>query len=173
MPKKVRADPLTGCVDCIPVSGYFHEAHNLIGCVSVNPNEPIATFHKIGKDNGTAKAFVEFIQDMIVSKFLHHGEALIMDNAAIHTGGEASCAEKPLWETVVNDKPLNILALCPPTCSPELNPIELVFHILSMHLRDWRNHGSMQGVAVTHKTKEVFDSISCDIVLKCTIHCGC
>ena len=173
LPKKVRVDPLTGRIDFIPASSDFHKAYNLIACISTNPNKLTPTFYTIGKNNGSAEAFTDFIQEMIASKFILHGEVLIMDNTVIHTGGEASIVERMLWDTVIDDRPLNVLVLYLPTCSPELNPIELVFHILSKRLRDWRNHDNVQGSAVVHKTREVLDGLAYNIVLKCVIHCCC
>ena len=172
LPKRVRADPITGRVDCIPVSGDFREAYNLIGCISANPNKPCPVYHTIGKNNGTAEAFTDFVNEMIINGFLRHGEVVIIDNAAIHTCGEASIVEQMLWDTVIDGMPLNVLVLYLPTRSPELNPIELVFHILSVRLRDWRNYGDVNGSAVVQKTKEVLDNLEYDTVLKCAIHCG-
>jgi transposase len=37
--------------------------------------------------------------------------------------------EDMLWETIGDGHPLHILILYLPTCSPELNSIELVFHM--------------------------------------------
>jgi transposase len=52
-----------------------------------------------------------------------------MDNASIHTGQEADIAEDLLWEAS------QVLVVFLPTRSPELTPIELVFHILSRRIR--------------------------------------
>ena len=56
--------------------------------------------------------------------------------------------------------------------SSELNPVELVFHVLLTKLRDLWNHGNMQRLPLAHKTEEVFDNIDYDIVPKCVIHYG-
>ena len=65
------------------------------------------------------------------------GDVLIMDNAAIHSGSEARILEDVLWSTQVNGRAINILVVYLPTCLPELNPIELVFHILAHRLRSY------------------------------------
>jgi transposase len=60
---------------------------------------------------------------LIAKCFLLHDEFLIMDNAAIHSHGNARVIEDMLWETIVNGHPLHIIVIYLPTCSPELNPI--------------------------------------------------
>jgi hypothetical protein len=39
LPRKLCADPLTGYVDAIPVSGNFHDAHNIFPIVSASPTQ--------------------------------------------------------------------------------------------------------------------------------------
>jgi hypothetical protein len=47
----------------------------------------------IGRDNGNATSFVAFIEYMIGTRFFLHNKILVMDNAAIHTGGKAEIVE--------------------------------------------------------------------------------
>ena len=63
-----------------------------------------------------------------------HNDVIIKDNARVHTGGAAADLEDWLWDHEVDGRPLRILVLYLPTRSPELNPIELCFHILSLRL---------------------------------------
>jgi hypothetical protein len=70
------------------VSGNFREAYNLIACISGNPLKERPLVYNIGKDNGTAAAFVSFCEMMVVSGLLHHDEIVVLDNAAICTGGD-------------------------------------------------------------------------------------
>jgi hypothetical protein len=65
-----------------------------------------------------------------VSGWLCHDEIMVMDNAAIHTSGESGELEQCFWETIIDGRPLHILVIYLPTRSPELNPIERIFHIL-------------------------------------------
>jgi hypothetical protein len=60
-----------------------------------------------------------------------------MDNAAIHSQGNATVIEDMLWETIVDGCPLHILVIALPTRSPELNPIKLVFHILAFWIHSF------------------------------------
>jgi hypothetical protein len=45
--------------------------------------------YTIGKENGTSKAFVCFLTYLIAKCFLLHDELFIMDNATIHSHGNA------------------------------------------------------------------------------------
>ena len=63
--------------------------------------------------------------------YLVHDEIIIMDNAAIHLQKHAKDVQDFLWNCKVDDKPLCILIIWLPTRAPELNPIELIFHIFA------------------------------------------
>jgi transposase len=93
---------------------------------------------------------------------------LIMDNASIHTGGEAEIVEDMLWHA------MEVLVVYLPTRSPELNPIELIFHILARRLRSFR-YREMAGPcdkAVLDLTCQVLDDLPFDLVSRCIGHCG-
>jgi hypothetical protein len=61
IPPKGRADPLTGYVDYIPVTGNFRESYNIFAIISGNPRKPHPVQYRIDKENGTAETFVLFI----------------------------------------------------------------------------------------------------------------
>jgi hypothetical protein len=69
------------------VSGDFRETYNLIACINGNPLKAKPVVYTIGKENGTAAVFDSFCQMMVVSGWLRQDEIIVMDNAAIHTGG--------------------------------------------------------------------------------------
>ena len=96
-----------------------------------------------------------------------------MDNAAIHTGGVAEIVPDILWSTVIDGRPLHVLVLYLPTRSPELNPIELIFHILARRIRSfkYRCAGPIDS-AVLKKSTEVMDEMTYGLILRCYIHCG-
>jgi hypothetical protein len=94
VPKKLRSCPISGRMEFIPVSGDFRETYNLIACISGNPLKRKPIVYTMGKENGTAAAFVSFCQMMVVSGWLRHDEIIVMDNAAIHTGGESEALER-------------------------------------------------------------------------------
>ena len=115
IPKKVRRNPVFGYMPAIMVSGDFREAFNIFACITANPNKKTPIAYNIQKDNGSAISFVSFIKQMIYSGWLQHNEVLIMDNAAIHSGGEAEIVIGLLWDTIVNGSPLRILVVYLPT----------------------------------------------------------
>ncbi len=81
--------PLTGQRDFISVSGDFWQTYNRIACISGNPLKEQPAIYTIGKENGTAASFMVLCALMVDTGWLVHDEILIMDNAAVHTGGEA------------------------------------------------------------------------------------
>jgi hypothetical protein len=173
LPKKGRADPLTGYIDFIPVTGDFRQSYNIFAVISGNPTKPRPIEYRIDQENGSSSTFLLFITALIVSGFFKHEEILVMDNARIHTGGEASGVEALLWETPIDGRPLHVLVVYLPTRSPELNPIEFVFHILTARIRSfrYRTAGPCDEV-VKQKAKRVFDDMDYALILRIYIHCG-
>jgi hypothetical protein len=86
--KKFRKDPLTGKLPCIHVSGDFRKSYNIMAIIP-NPQKVHPMDYTIGKENGTSEAFVGFLTYLIAKRFLLHDEFLIMDNATIHSRGNA------------------------------------------------------------------------------------
>jgi hypothetical protein len=163
---RVRADPLTGRVRCIFVSGNFRQAYNLIGIIRASGAAP-AMHYSIGEDNGTAASFLAYIQHLLTIDWFQAGDVLIMDNAAIHTGAEATIVADLLW------REKSVLVVPLPTRSPELNPIELVFHILARRLRSYRyQQASVGNMSIPQQVARVVDDISPELVLKCAGKCG-
>ena len=122
---------------------------------------------------------MEFIVEMIACRFLHHSKVIVMDNAAIHSGGESTILEDILWNTVIDDKPLRIFLLPLPTRAPELNPIELIFHILARRVASFKytsglsgNGFWIQGNAVSTVAEKVLNDLSFDLIKRTVAHCG-
>ena len=90
--KKLLCCPLSGWMDFIAVSGDFREAYNLIACspISGNPLKERPLLYTIGKENGTAAAFIAFCEMMVVSGWLRHDEIIVMDNTAIQPSTQAA-----------------------------------------------------------------------------------
>jgi hypothetical protein len=78
-----------------------------------------------------AVVFISFCEMMVVSGWLRHDEIIIMDNAAIHTGGDLVELECFFWEMVVVGQLLHILVIYLPMRTPKLKPMELIIHIFS------------------------------------------
>jgi transposase len=172
-PTKVRRDPLDGKLPGIHVSGNFREAYNIMAIISPNPDKPHPIDYTIGEENGTSEAFVGFMTYLIAKRFLRHNEFVVMDNAAIHYQRNATVIEDMLWETIVDGRPLHILVIQLPTRSPELNPIELVFHILARRIRSFRYRTARPcDKAVLHRAAQVMDDMTYALILRCCAHCG-
>jgi transposase len=76
----------------------------------------------------------------------------------IHIHGNSRVIKDMLWETMIDGYPLHVLVIYLPTRSPELNPIELIFHILAIriHLYRYRTAGPCHN-AVLHKAAQVMN----------------
>jgi transposase len=169
----VRTDPLTGQVRCIKVSGNFRFAYNMIAIISPNPDKPSPVHYILGEDNGNAACFTAYIMQLIAMGWFAHGDVLILDNASIHTGRESAIVKDLLWETIVDGRPLNCLSVSLPTRSPELNSIELIFHVLSHRLHSYRYHvANPTQMTMPIQAARVMGDMSHELTLKCCGHCG-
>jgi transposase len=165
---KVRADPLTGYIPCLYVNGDFRDAFNLFAIISASPRKASPVAYSIGRDNGNAASFLAFIEMLLANNWFERGDVLILDNASIHIGQEADIVEDLLWNA------MQVVVVFLPTRSPELNPIELVFHILSRRIRSYR-YQQMVGPctnAVLDLSCQVLDDMPFDLISRCCRHCG-
>jgi transposase len=173
-PKKVRADPFSGRADCVKVSGNFRDALNLLCIASADPTKPYPLEYTLGSENGCSTNFMVFIEHLLQVKWFKRQDIVILDNAAIHTGGQSDILEDLLWSTKGEDgEPLNILVLFLPTRSPELNPIELVFNILAKKLRSFNYSNARPDASlVVRKTTTILNEFPTDMFIRCCTHCG-
>ena len=128
----------------------------------------------MGKENGTAEAFMLFINRLLINGWLKHGDVLCLDNARIHSGGEASVLEDYVWNYVRDGEPMHIYVAWLPTRAPELNPIEFVFHILSTRIRSLRTSisaGPCDNEVIKYAA-QVMDTMPFELIARCYIHCG-
>jgi hypothetical protein len=162
-PTKVRADPLTGYIPCIYVNRDLCDSYNLFAIISVNLQKIWpggCLFYSIGCDNGNVAFFFTLVDFLLQNSWFERGDVLVMDNASIHTGGEADIVEELLWHV------MQVLVVFLPTEPSELNPIELIFHILAWRIwsyRYWQLAGPCNQ-AIIDLTCQVLDDISFDIV---------
>ena len=127
---------------------------------------------KIGEDNHDSFAFRQFVEDAIVCGWLRPYDILVCDNAAIHEKGYNCDLSHFLWEAPgLDDKPLNILLLSLPTCSPELNPIELVWNTLVQRLRGMKRDGGGNH-RCARSAEFVLNNIDFGLVKRTYRHCG-
>ena len=123
--------------------------------------------YSIGEENGMVASFTAFVEHLILMNWFSPGDVLILDNAAIHTGGEAAIVSDLLWLVA------RVLVVPLPTRAPELNPIELVFHIVARRLRSYRYRAdNPRDMTVPQQVAKIVDSISSDTILQCAGHCG-
>jgi hypothetical protein len=117
LPNKTRADPQTGYMDAILlVSGNFWEAYNLLAIISANPKKASPIHYVIGKENGNATSFTAYVMELISCRWFEHGDVLVLNNAAIHSGGDAAGSiEDYIWHTIIYGHPLNVLVIFLPT----------------------------------------------------------
>jgi transposase len=155
-------------VSRVPEDEFYRRQWQLICCISSNPRKLKHTVYTIGEHNGTAAAaFVSFCQMMVESRWLVHGEILLLNNAGVHTGREATDLEEYFWNAIIDGPPLNVLVVYLPTRSPELNPIELIFHIFSRPVQlYWMNHnaGPVNRAIIRYGTR-VLDESSYETIL--------
>ena len=170
---KVRVDPLTGDVPGVTVDSTFRDSHTIICTISANYRKDKHVYFTVNDEKNTAKHFMEYVKNMVADGFLIHNEVFILDNAAIHTGKESKDLEKYLWDTIVDGKPLHILVLFLPPRAPELNPIELLFHVLVLRLKGF-HYRNVVGVkdTVIEKAGRVLEGISYETILRTYQHCG-
>ena len=121
-------------------------------------------------NNGSAESFLDFFTLMIKSKWILHNEVIIMDNASIHTKKGAEVIENCLWETIIDGRPLNAVIVYLPTRSPELNHIELIFHILSRKVMGAKNIACPN--AAIKRASEVMENIDINLIARCAKHCN-
>ena len=76
-----------------------------------------------------------FVEDSVTSGWLRSFDMLVCDNAAIHKKGYNCDLADFLWNSPgLDGEPLCILLLSLPTQSPKLNPIELIWNTLIIHI---------------------------------------
>lgn len=124
--RKNRRDPVTGMVENTIVTSDFRNTYTIIGFCGITGNMPF--FFDLHKSTNTASTFCDAVDKALRAQFLQPGDILVLDNASIHLYKESKNLVDYLYE-------LGILLLFLPARSPELNPIELLWHVLVQRLR--------------------------------------
>ena len=129
--------------------------------------------HKnVGENNHDSVAFRTFIKEAVATAWLRPYDVLVCDNATIHQQGYNSDLGDFLWNTPALDgEPLRILLLPLPTRSPELNPIELVWHIMVQRVRYGVKRVDEQH-AVARAAENVLNAMDFELMRKTYCHCG-
>jgi hypothetical protein len=171
--RKARADPLTGIVPESVVDPDFRNTYSIIGMMGFDDNKPPIRYSITNATNDSTN-FLVFMSKTVGEGYFNRGDVVVMDNAAIHTGGDCHDLEDLLWEFPGHDGlPMQIGVLYLPTRSPELNPIELVWHTMVQRLKQVPlNVPRPQSHASAHFAAMVLGSMDHELMVTTAIHCG-
>ena len=135
--------------------------------------ETEACLLSINKKTIDAEYFIVLILEMVQDSFLLPKEVLIPDNAAVHCGGAVQELDNFLWNRKVDRVQLQILVLFLPTRAPELNPIELIFHILAKRLKSF-HYRNLVGInnGVLDRVGTIMQQLDRPLLKCCYEHCG-
>ncbi len=114
--------------------------------------------------DGTNDAFTfsEFVYSMVVNGFLRNGDVLVIDNASIHC----------YHDSAVFEEFYKILLIFMLACSPELNPIELMWNILVQRLRRVPLTGRHTLERNALAVKDIMDTFTHSEVASCYRKCN-
>jgi transposase len=126
--RKVRKNVFTGEVPGIMAHPDFRNVYSIVGFCSIDTRVSPVRFG-ITQNLNDSSSFSMQVVLAVQSGFLQHGDVLVLDNAAIHTGGVNTDLEEWLWAN------FRIFLLYLPPRVPEWNPIELVWNILVSRLQ--------------------------------------
>jgi hypothetical protein len=74
----------------------------MFAVISGSPKKLASIAYHITKQNDNACQFVAFIKMLIITGCFEHQEILVMDNAHMHTAGDAECVAYYLWNTIID-----------------------------------------------------------------------
>jgi transposase len=171
--RKARADPLTGFVPITVVDSDFRNTYAVIGMMGFDNNKP-AIRYSITKDTNDATDFFMFMLATVGQGYCNRGDVIVMDNAAIHVGGDCEDLREMLWNYVAPDGyPMMIEVLFLPTRSPELNPIELVWNTMVERLKTIPlNQPRPKDDVVAFFAAQVLDAMDHALMKRTAAHCG-
>ena len=164
--RKGRRDPQTGIIEplCVPLD--FRNTYTIIGVCGV-ASETVPFDYILHEGMNNAAIFSDVILMMVADETLVSGDALVMDNAAIHHYHESSALEDVLWDE------FEIAIIFLPTRAPELNPIELLWNIMveRMKIIDLSSLDGQQRHVDATAAAAIMDSFTHYDVAKCYQKC--
>ena len=105
----------------------FRNTYSIIGFFGIDPRCSAVRFG-ISKGINTSENFAVHVQMAVAVGYLLPYDVVVLDRAAIHTGGQNTILVDWLWDN------FRIFVLLLPARTPEWNPIELVWNILVQRL---------------------------------------
>ena len=129
--------------------------------------------HKnVGENNHDSIAFRLFIEEAIATAWLRQYDVLVWYNATIHLQGYNGDLSDLLWNSrALDGEPLRILLLPLPTRSPELNPIELVWHIMVQRVKYGQKRVG-EAHAVARAAENVLNMMDFELMRRTFRYCG-
>jgi len=128
--RQTRRNVLTGEVPASFTPSDFRNTYSIIGFCCID-ERTTALHYRIHDEPNDAEQFGIEIENALAQGFLRGGDILVLDNAAIHAGGENRVLEDWLW------RQFGIFVLFLPTRTPEWNPQELVWLHLVQRLKTY------------------------------------
>eukprot|EP00985_Skeletonema_marinoi_P031247 scaffold37243_cov116-Skeletonema_marinoi.AAC.1 len=165
--RKTRRNILTGEVPPILTTPDFRNTYSIIGFCGIDVRTTPVRYG-IMEGINDAQSFAMQVQLGVLTGYFQPGDVIVLDRAAIHTGGGNETLEDWLWDN------FRIFVLLLPARTPEWNPIELVWNILVQRLRTFSLHLARQfgrhSLVVASQT--ILNSITHTEVDGCYRKCG-
>jgi len=164
--RKVRRCPETGVLEDVTVDSDFRNTYSIVGFCGIDRRTGPFQY-SLHDGSNDATAFSKAVKEGVKNEFLLPYDIIVLDNATYHHHGDASSLEDWLW------KKFRIYVLFLPTRSPELNPIELLWHTLVQRLQNWpimQNRPCRDAVAFA--AGSIMDSFTHEDVEKAYRHCN-
>ena len=106
----------------------FRNTYSIVGFCGIDRRTTPLRYN-ISEGINTAENFAIQVELAVIAGYLLPYDVLVLDRAAVHTGGENTILEDWLWDN------FRIFVLLLPARTPEWNPIELVWNILVQRLQ--------------------------------------
>ena len=173
--RKVRRDPDTREVPFIVAKPDFWNTYSIIGFCGIDQETPCFQY-SLSECITDSVEWRIALEEGIASGFFRRYNVLVLDRASWHLGGYNTDIEDFCWNYQMEDgKQLKLLILFLPARSPELNPIELLWHNLVQQLKhkfSWKIAEYKQD-AVAHAACDIMDNtFDHELVQKCYCHLG-
>ena len=165
--RRTRRNVCTGEIPPIMTHSDFRNTYSIVGFCGIDPRTTPLRY-SIVQGNNDAENFALQIELAVLVGYLRFGDVVVLDRAAIHTGGTNTILEDWLWDN------FRIFLLLLPARTPEWNPIELVWNILVQRLAIFSLEvaNSLGQHSLVQVSQLILDSITHAEVDGCYGKCG-